>query len=111
MNPTEVTKADIEANKVHTLVACGHCGKKEEPHWLFLHEASASRVCQECLGVFLQGDIEATGKGIFEGFEFAKISVWVPFAKHTHQVTNDEYMTTGTIEEVVEAVLMRLEYI
>lgn len=87
------------------MTECNHCHIQEEKHWLFFHEPSAMNICQNCLAIFLAGDIEKDDKANFDGFTFVKIG-------SSYQVTNDEYIyTAATIDQVVEDVLIKLKLI
>lgn len=88
---------------------CSHCRKHEEPHWLFIHEASGCKVCQDCLVDYIREDIAEDHLSSFQGFEFQMTGIVKE--QDRYQVTNDEYMSTGTLYDCVEAVLMRLKLI
>lgn len=88
---------------------CSHCRKREEPHWLFIHEDSGCRLCQTCLGTYIAGTIDEDGCDVFQGYTFEKSRS--PYGGPFQVTDDDQWISYGDIYECVEAVLMRLKLI
>lgn len=91
---------------------CEYCHAEEDQDFLFLHAPTQHRLCQKCLGVYLQGDIgdSEDHKARFENYVFQR----GPFVGYYEAVSDDDGQCTlpsKDIHDVVESVLMSKNYI